>query len=299
LRFQVRGIMSTKPQPDREKTVSQRRADFKADLYRDVASTDYAACLSADEILALQSGLDVDPGALDHLDRCEVCGTLRRAVEVDSARLQQFMDRARESRLAAPQTAKLTPAPLDWRAAATAFTFIASAAMVLVAVPTLRTPGKQGPNPIVLADQPVHFDIAVNPESANKENQVTVKDYAQQIATALVLAKSKISVPPNSSVQEAAEASTKAHDIIHQWVVTGEQPSSAEGIQAFKDDTGSQSYELMLPGKVVARVPHKAWIDGMSTKDEVLHYDGAKVNLNQPQTLKDGSTFTLTVKGGA
>lgn len=61
-----------------DKTVQERRAEFHADFDR-AALEDDGECLSSEEILSLQSGISLDPVALEHLAHCRFCASLRQA----------------------------------------------------------------------------------------------------------------------------------------------------------------------------------------------------------------------------
>lgn len=287
---------SRNPPANNEKSIKEVRAEFRADLYRDTASTDDIACLSADEILALQSGSQLDPIALEHLAGCELCSALRKAIEVDEVRLNQFKQRVSQIQQATPAKVESRPAAVDWRLAAAALTAFASAAMVFVIVTKVDPSGAKPTQPYIMATKPDtrdNLNIAVAAPLGNKEAKVS--DFAPQIATAVVLSKSEITAPLNSTPQAAAEASKKAREIIHRWAEAGATASSFESIAVSKHDDSRQGFELLLPGNAVAWVPDKALSDGISARHEILQKSG-KVALNQPLSLKDGSTVTLTLK---
>jgi hypothetical protein len=297
VRFHIRRdqhIMEPNTSPSNEKKIKEVRAEFRADLYRDIASSDDIACLSTDEILALQSGSELNPVALEHLAGCELCSALRKAIEVDDVRLNQFKQRVSQIQQVTAAKAESRPPAVDWRLAAAAMTALASAAMVFVIVAKVEPIGEKPTPPSIIANKPDirdNLNIAVPAPLVSKEAKVS--DFAPQIATAVVLSKSEITTPANSTPQAAAAASKKAREIIHRWAEAGATASSFESIAVSKHDAGRQGFELLLPGNAVAWVPDKALSDGMSVNDEILQKSG-KVALNQPLPLKDGSTVTLT-----
>src|SRR5882757_10085667 len=115
--------------PD-EKTVRDLRAEFHADFSRAAAAGDDAGCLSPEEILSLQSGGELELVALEHLAHCQLCSSLRQAIEVDPARMDEFRQAVRHAQTQPAQTAPLgRPAPFDWRLPMAALTAAASVLM--------------------------------------------------------------------------------------------------------------------------------------------------------------------------
>ncbi len=115
-------------QPD-EKTIREIRAEFKVDFHNAVPED--GACLSTEEILALQSGAELEPAAREHLTHCQFCSALQQAIQVDLGRMTEFLREVRSSQpTSSPEVKSYRPPVFDWRLPTAALTAVASLMMV-------------------------------------------------------------------------------------------------------------------------------------------------------------------------
>jgi hypothetical protein len=309
------------------KTVKELRAEFQADFSQTAISGDDSDCLSSEEILALQSGAELEPLALEHLNRCRVCSSLRKAIAVDPIRKDQFLEAVRRTQTVAARVGQSRQrAALDWRLPVAVLTALSAIAMVLLVPKPLNTglqeaetsppgsAGQSGGRGMVTMPIPSHpIEIIVKRPSeppsvtrvvAKQGTQITVRDYAPQVAAAVVLSQSKITAPIDSPPEVVAEARQKTDDIVQAWLQSDDSLTSTS-MPDFSYVAESKSFQLMV-GDAMASVPESALNEGLKVKRMVLSMPATAakalpqtffrtffVAKNSEWKLNDGSTITI------
>lgn len=286
------------------KTVRDLREEFRADFARAVAAGDDADCLSPEEILAFQSGAKLDEIATRHIANCRFCHALSRAIEVDPGLKQEFLEAAAKTRRSKePEFVYRTR--FDWRLQAAILTSMSAIAMVWLVVPRTSVPSSQ--IIAVRVNKRVdtgHVEIALTGPSSEpttrviavQGSQVTVRDVAPQVATAVVLSKAKITMPIEASTS-LAEAETKADHMVTKWLASAvnDNDKSIEAIiESFKSpdavyDAANKGFRLSLPGNTFAWLPNAALIEGLNVNEALIKVSGSEASLSRP----DGSVLSV------
>ena len=284
----------TTDSPLNDKTIAEKRAAFQADFELAAAVQD-DECLTPEEILALQSGEDLDPVASEHLAHCSLCEAMKQAMRVDRFRAQEFQRAVRQTSpvlVSDMEGREPRTSPFGWRLPLAAMATFASVAMlVLIPKNVAVTPvgndfmAVRPPAPLQIPNRgggdsgrgSNQVTIALQPPSGPPMQFVstaptTVRDVAPQVATAAVLSKSAITLPVNAPPQLTADVTQEASDIVYGWLTANVKDQASPADSPSVDYLPEQkAYEVRLSGgKASMVIPEVALADGKTMKAQML-----------------------------